>query len=642
MRHLLPSRRAWLDAPAELEPRGSPSSGSPSSPVVCSYNSRSSAPRCLGGGFDFATGSFDGGYRRDSRLGLPHDGHRCRKPRGAGMTEDERKDSAELTGESTFHDLVDAITDYAIFLLDSEGRIASWNVGACRVKGYSADEVIGQHFSIFYTPEDRAARRPEHNLNTVRALGRYEEEGWRVRKDGSRLWANVTITPLRDSQGKIRGFAKVTRDLTERREAQRTERQLLREQVARVAAERNRDRLEKSRLAAEAAAKRAEESNRLKDEFLATVSHELRTPLNAIVGWAAVLKQRTVGTPFAAGIDAIFRNGEAQARIIEDILDVSRVITGKLQLVPQELDLVDVVDEALEVVEPSAQARRITLTFWHDEPTAKLIGDPERLRQVVWNLFSNAIKFTPEGGSVDVTVTRSADGRSTLTVRDTGQGIAPEFLPYVFDRFRQAEGSSTRRVGGLGLGLALVRHIVELHGGQVSVDSAGLGQGSTFEVSFPVHALAVVERHTPRPTRAASPPPPAACRLDGLKVLIVDDDPDSREVLADALADAGAEVEAADSAERGFQRYVSAVPRIVVSDIAMPDEDGYSLARRIRAHQVEHGRDTPLIALSAFTRSQDKARAKQAGFSEYLTKPVVPSELIAVLARFSAAPQPAW
>jgi PAS domain S-box-containing protein len=494
--------------------------------------------------------------------------------------------------------LIDAITDYAIFRLDAQGRIASWNAGASRVKGYSAEEAIGNHFSIFYPAEDRAKGRPEAILELVRQQGRYEEEGWRVRKDGSRFWAGVTITPLRDEQGKIVGFAKVTRDLTERREAEEVERQLALEQAARVVAERTRDRLEESQRVAEAAAKRAEESNRLKDEFLATVSHELRTPLNAILGWATILKSRTAGTPLASATDAICRNAEAQARLIEDILDVSRIITGKLRIMPHEVDLVTIVDQAIQVVRPSAQAKTIHLSFRHEEPSIKLVGDAERLRQVAWNLLSNAIKFTQEGGLVEVTVQKNLDGRAVLRVRDTGQGIAREFLPYVFDRFRQEEGGSTRRMGGLGLGLAIVRHIVELHGGNVFVDSGGPGQGATFEALFPVQALADVDR-TERSQASADSSVGAwqLERLDGIRILVVDDDRDSRQLLTTALTDVGADVIAVESAEQGFECYLRSSPRVVVSDIAMPDEDGYSLAQRIRAHQAGTTKSTPLIAL---------------------------------------------
>jgi PAS domain S-box-containing protein len=536
--------------------------------------------------------------------------------------------------EVSFHDLVDAITDYAIFRLDAEGRIASWNPGASRVKGYSAGEAIGQHFSIFYTAEDRALGRPEQILQTVRQTGRFEEEGWRVRKDGSRFWAGVTITPLRDEAGQILGFAKVTRDLTERREAEETERQLAVEHAARVVAERTRDRLEASQRAAEAAAKRAEESNRLKDEFLATVSHELRTPLNAILGWAAIIKSRTAGTPLAAGAEAICRNAEAQARLIEDILDVSRIITGKLRLVSQEVDLVAVIDEALQVVQPSANAKSIRLSFVHEEPSIKLLGDAERLRQVAWNLLSNAIKFTPQGGSVQVSLEANVDGRALFRVRDTGQGIATEFLPYVFDRFRQEEGGTTRRMGGLGLGLAIVRHIVELHGGTVSVDSRGPGQGASFEALFPIPALASAADAREALGSAVAPAGPSE-RLDGIKVLVVDDDQDARALLTTALTDVGADVTAADSAEQGFESYLRVAPRVVVSDIAMPDEDGYSLAERIRAHQAGGRGATPLIALSAFTRNRDKERARRAGFSAYLTKPVSASKLITLIAEVS-------
>jgi PAS domain S-box-containing protein len=548
------------------------------------------------------------------------------------------QDAAADDDEASFHALVDAITDYAIFRLDADGVIATWNAGARRVKGYSAEEAIGAHFSMFYTAEDRAAGKPEHILEVVRTQGRYAEEGWRVRKDGTRFWAGVVLTPLLDQQGQLRGFAKVTRDLTERREAEAVERQLVLEQAARAMAEDTRDRLEASQHAAEVAAKRAEESNRLKDEFLATVSHELRTPLNAILGWGMVLEKRLAGTPLEAGIEAICRNARAQARIIEDILDVSRIITGKLRISAQKIDLVEVVGEAMGVVKPSAQAKNIDFAFVHEEASTKVVGDAERLHQVVWNLLSNAIKFTDEGGSVRVSLRRNADGRAVLRVADTGHGIAREFLPYVFDRFRQQEAGTTRRLGGLGLGLAIVRHIVELHGGSVAAHSAGEGRGATFDVIFPIHALvgsesAIVSETTHAPPQALG----EGFALNGITILIVDDDRDSRELLAEALTDAGADVSVAESAEQGFASYLTTRPSIVVSDIAMPGEDGYSFARRIRAHEVGQSMaPTPLIALSAFTRAEDKLRAEHAGFSAHLSKPIVANELVELIAQVSA------
>jgi PAS domain S-box-containing protein len=562
------------------------------------------------------------------------------RPSGAHLPEANVRQLAQQADdeEASFHALVDAITDYAIFRLDAHGVIATWNVGAHRVKGYSADEAIGAHFSMFYTAEDRAAGKPEHILEVVRSQGRYAEEGWRVRKDGTRFWAGVVLTPLLDEQGQVRGFAKVTRDLTERREAEAVERQLVLEQAARAVAEDTRDRLEASQRDAERAVRRAEESNRLKDEFLATVSHELRTPLNAILGWGMVLEKRLAGTPLESGVEAICRNARAQARLIEDILDVSRIITGKLRISAQKIDLVEVIGEAMSVVKPSAQAKNIDFGFAHEEASIKVVGDAERLHQVVWNLLSNAIKFTDEGGSVRVSLRRSADGRAVLRVADSGHGIAPEFLPYVFDRFRQQEAGTTRRLGGLGLGLAIVRHIVELHGGSVAAHSPGEGRGASFDVIFPIHALVEPEATFVSETAHARPESRRErFALDGITVLIIDDDRDSREVLAETLTDAGADVSVAESAQQGFASYVATGPSVVVSDIAMPDEDGYSFARRIRAHQAARGiPPTPLIALSAFTRVEDKLRAEQAGFSAHVSKPIVANELVNLIAKVSA------
>jgi signal transduction histidine kinase/ActR/RegA family two-component response regulator len=426
------------------------------------------------------------------------------------------------------------------------------------------------------------------------------------------------------------------------------ERKLALEQAARAEAERHRDRLEASRIAAEeakraaeAAARRAEESNRVKDEFLATVSHELRTPLNAILGWSTLLRGKAAGSPFASGLDAICRNAQAQARIIEDILDVSRIITGKLRILPGDVDLIAIVKEGLEIVEPSAYAKRIKLSFEHEERAAKLVGDAERLRQVVWNLLSNAVKFTGEDGQVLIKLTRDPDGRIVLSVRDDGIGISPEFLPYVFDRFSQAESSTTRRFGGLGLGLSIVRHIVELHGGRVSVSSDGVGKGSTFTIVFPVRALLTIANETPNAQAKSPQLDPAAAarsRLAGVKALLVDDDDEAREMLSALLGDEGADVRTANSTSGAIEVFATFAPDVVISDIAMPDQDGYDLARSIRA-QDGRGPPVPIVALSALTRGQDRVRAHEAGFSDYLSKPVDRELLIETIARLTQGPR---
>lgn len=548
------------------------------------------------------------------------------------VTAQKQLDEALRASEERFHRLVDAVTDYAIFMLDTDGRVATWNVGAARIKGYTATEIIGTHFEAFYTPEDRAAGKPARVLDVVRREGRFEDEGYRLRKDGKAFWANVVITSLENARGELSGFVKVTRDLTERRHAEQTERDLVRAEAARVAAESServvRDsetRAQESAKLAEAAAARAEEANRMKDEFLATVSHELRTPLNSIVGWAFILRERNKDPGCEPAVEAIHRNAQAQVRIVDDILDVSRIITGKLALDPQPMDLTLVVREALDVIAPSATAKNVHVDFTVEEALPAYVGDSERLRQVAWNLLSNAVKFTPRGGAVRVML-GSAEGACVLTVSDTGSGIAKDVLPRVFDRFTQADSSSTRRFGGLGLGLAIVRHVVELHGGTVHAASEGEGRGATFTVVLPVRT----ERG---PTDAGGGlqiggrAKEAEKLLRARTVLVVDDDEDARFLLESLLLAQGATVLVAASVSAARKALARGGVDVVVSDIGMPGEDGFALARTLN----EGGQPLPAIALTAFASPEDRRRALEAGFSSYLAKPVDPEGLVAAI-----------
>jgi PAS domain S-box-containing protein len=854
----------------------------------------------------------------------------------ASKDEQERLHQAE----QRFHHLVDAITDYAVFMLDGNGRVATWNLGAEKIKGYSAHDVIGQHFSIFYTPEDRADRKPERVLQTVRGEGRFEDEGWRVRKGGSRFWANVIVTGLRDKDGHLIGFAKITRDLTVRREAENNERRLSKEQAARELAEEAEQRIrvseeryravsrrlevilegvadgimvqersgrllfantaaarvcgfhsvaeltqasgkevfarfrildeddapfdidnlpgrralrgeqppptllrvrerssgrewwslvratavlgsdgrpelainifhdvtaqrrheqqtkwladataalglsldrektlsklasalvpglgdwcsihlldggelqnlavahidptkvaaarlyrekypsapneargiwnvirggrsevyndiseelltrsaqspehlevlravgmkavvvapirirgdvvgaisivsaesdrrydesdvalveelgrrvglavENAQLykAAQDAATRAEEASRVKDEFLATVSHELRTPLNAIVGWSTLLKERVQDPGISKPIDVIYRNAQSQVKIIEDILDLSRVITGKLSLEPKPTDLVAIARDTLEVVRPSAIAKEVTLEFRPPVECCLLVADPERIRQVIWNLLSNAVKFTGGGGKVQLCV--SQDGPNiVLTVRDTGKGIEPTFLPFVFERFRQADSSKARRAGGLGLGLSLVRHIVELHGGRVAADSEGPGRGSSFVVTLPVRAgFSSVPPDQPSSPRWDELLKQPSMTLATVRVLIVDDEADARDLIASALVDAGACVETARSAPEGFDQLKQHRPDVLISDIGLPGEDGLSFIARVRGLTAAEGGRVPALALTAYAGEADRTQALTAGFTSHIGKPVAPAALVSAV-----------
>ena len=369
---------------------------------------------------------------------------------------------------------------------------------------------------------------------------------------------------------------------------------------------------------------RAEEASRAKDEFLATVSHELRTPLAAILGWTRLLRRGGLSAEKQLrALDTLERNARAQTRLVEDLLDVSRIVSGKTRLNVETANLARIVESAVDSVRPGADGRGVRLDA--SVVPCTVSGDPERLHQILWNLLSNALKFTPRGGRVSVTLL-SDERTATVSVSDTGQGIRPDFLPHVFERFRQADATSTRAHGGLGLGLAIVRHLVELHGGTVWVSSSGEGQGATFTVQFP---LALPESLEPRTSEAATP---SKVNLSGLRLVVVDDEPDSREMLTSTLEAHGAQVVAFPGAEETL-RWLAANPAdLLLSDVAMPWMDGCALIREIRRTGPGVSRAIPALALSAFARPEDRRRALEAGFQDYLTKPVEPEVLLARVA----------
>lgn len=383
----------------------------------------------------------------------------------------------------------------------------------------------------------------------------------------------------------------------------------------------------------------AREANRIKDEFLTTLSHELRTPLTAILGWARVL--RTGPAELARterGLEVIERNVLAQARLIDDLLDVSRIITGKLRLAVRATNLAPVIEAALESMRPAAEAKEIGIRFERDlaEGEDELIGDPDRLQQVVWNLISNAIKFTPPRGRVSVRLSRLGPDFE-VCVTDSGKGIPPAFLPSVFDRFQQADSSTTRAHGGLGIGLAIVRHLVELHGGSVSAASGGEEQGATFQVRLPAVALGVtaLEKERILPAESAPIPQSGSADLTGLRVLLVEDERDGRDLLTETVRAAGAETLSAESAREAFEAFARFRPDVLVSDVAMPIEDGYSLVRRLRRLAPEDGGRVPAIAVSAYAREEDRIRSLAAGFQQHISKPLDPAELVGAIARLA-------
>jgi signal transduction histidine kinase/ActR/RegA family two-component response regulator len=377
----------------------------------------------------------------------------------------------------------------------------------------------------------------------------------------------------------------------------------------------------------------AEDANRLKDEFLSTVSHELRTPLTAITGWAQMLRSgRLDAAKSARALETILRSARSQSEIIDDLLDVSRLITGRMRLYVAPLKLGSVIDAAVEAVRPAAEAKGIHLSVLLDPAAEAVSGDAERLQQVVWNLLSNAVKFAPKGGRVEVRLER-ADSHFEIIVADNGQGIKSEFLPYVFERFRQEDGGMSRRQGGLGLGLAIARHIVELHGGTVHAASEGLGKGATFTVALPIASVRAVSpdelRDTAAGVRLAPENPPS---LLGVRALFVDDEADVRELITMMLAQGGAEVRTVASATEALAACDEWQPDILIADIGMPEEDGYTLMKKLRARESERGGHIPAIALTAYRRQEDRLRALSVGYESYVPKPVEPEELLAVVA----------
>jgi signal transduction histidine kinase/ActR/RegA family two-component response regulator len=378
----------------------------------------------------------------------------------------------------------------------------------------------------------------------------------------------------------------------------------------------------------------AETATRARDEFLASVSHELRTPLTSIIGWIQLLHEETDPAQVAEGLETIERNARAQSRLIEDILDFSRINAGKLRLEVRPVELIDVIGAAVEIVRPAADAKGVTLETVLDSSSGLVSGDADRLQQVVWNLLSNAVKFTPRGGRVQVRLER-VTSHSELTVSDTGEGISKEFLPFVFDRFSQADSTSSRKHGGLGLGLGIVRHLVELHGGTVQAFSSGLDQGSTFVVRLPL----IVAQPVPRVVEHGASARAELGDLSGVAVLVAEDNDDARKLLTTIFERCGATVEAAENVPAALERLSRFRPDIIVSDIEMPGEDGYSLMTKVRAQETPEGR-IPAIALTAYTRSPDRVRALAAGFQMHMAKPVEPTELVAAVKSLLSTSRP--
>jgi PAS domain S-box-containing protein len=518
-------------------------------------------------------------------------------------------------------------SDDAIIGKDLNSNITSWNQGAERIFGYSAEEMIGTSI-MRLIPLERQGEEKEI-LSCLKRGERFEHfETVRITKEGRQLHVSLAISPIKDANGRVVGASKIARDITDRK---LSEEALRKAQKVAEAANADRQRLLESERAARSEAERA---SYMKDEFLANLSHELRTPLNAVLGWATALRAPHFPIEeLEQGLETIERNARVQAQIIEDLLDMSRIISGKVRLDVQRVDLPTVVAAGIDTVRAAASAKGVRLQTIIDPLNAPVTGDPNRLQQVFWNLLSNAIKFTPKGGRVQVLLER-VDSHLEVSIVDTGEGISPEFLPYVFDRFRQADASTTRRHGGLGLGLAIVKQLVELHGGSVRVKSSGTGKGATFIVSLPMTALHLPQEPWERGHPQSKPldlPSVPAISLNNVSVLVIDDELDARNLLKLLLESAGAVVCLAPSAEQGMEHLLTKSVDVLICDIGMPDVDGYSLIRRVRALGDGEKSEVAAVALTAYARLEDRTEAMSAGFQNHLAKPVEPAELLAVV-----------
>jgi PAS domain S-box-containing protein len=503
--------------------------------------------------------------------------------------------------------------DDAIISKNLESIVMTWNPAAERMFGYTAQEMIGQ--SIMKIIPAELANEETEIISRIRSGERLEHfETRRLRKDGTEFHVSITVSPIRDDDGTIIGASKIARDISEKK----------------MWEQRITDALEDARRARH----QGEVASRMKDEFLATVSHELRTPLTAIVGWVRMLRSGNLPSERAEqALEVIDRNVRSQAQLIEDLLDISRITMGKLRLDVRPVQPASVIHAAVESLIVAADARRIRIQTILDSHAGPISGDFERLQQVVWNLLSNAIKFTPKGGRVQVILER-VNSHIELRVSDTGKGIKPEFLPFVFERFSQAEDISTRSHSGLGMGLAISKAIIELHGGSITVFSEGEGKGTSFTVSIPIMAVSrdssPAERVHPKVwTEISVTCPP---EISGLKVLVVDDDSDTCEMIRAVLEQCGGIVKTALDAENALDAFRSWKPAVVISDIGLPEVDGYELVRRIRDDERPTGARTPAVALTAFARIEDRVKALAAGYQMHVAKPVEPGELLTIVA----------
>ncbi len=491
-----------------------------------------------------------------------------------------------------FHILVDSVEEYAIYLLDPNGNVISWNTGAEKIKGYSTEEIVGKNFASFYTADDVAAGKPQRNLREASRRGYIRDQGLRVRKDGSTFEAEVIITALRDDTGKIRGFSKVTRDITD----QIRSREFEAEKIV------------------------AQKASKAKDDFLAALSHELRTPLTPALAAATYLQDNAEKLPpeFVEDVEIIKRNVQLQARLIDDLLDLTRIARGKLHLELEDCDVHRIVENAIEMAHSAIAAKQLNVATELEAKEYHILADCIRLQQVFWNLINNAVKFTSQGGQITIRTFNDKSERFHLEITDTGIGIEPQRLASLFQPFEQTDPSVTRQFGGLGLGLAISKRLVDLHHGRIEADSRGRSFGATFKVTLdtlPQGSAAIGLNH--RVGGKTSKP---------LRILLVEDHQDTRRTLSRLLTHFGHNVVTADNVEGGIGIMSSDNIDVVLCDIGLPDGSGYEVAAQARAKG-----HIKAIALTGFGTEQDVQRSKEAGFDFHLVKPINFQELQTVL-----------
>jgi len=514
--------------------------------------------------------------------------------------------------QNRYSSLVELSPD-AVFV-EADGKFVYLNAAAMAMFGATrVEEMLGRSSLEFVAMESRdAARARQAALRKIGDAAAPSAEQW-IRADGVSVpvEATASVVPWKGGLANL----VILRDVSERRRAEDEKTRLLENERAARAL--------------------AEHASRMKDDFLATLSHELRTPLNAILGWAQILRQTdSSADDLRQGLETIERNARAQTQLIADLLDMSRITSGRLQLDIQRVPPNTFVDSAIDTMRTAAEAKNINLVTQIDPFTGPIAGDPARLQQVVWNLVSNAVKFTPRGGRVNVDVAR-VDGSVQIAVTDSGEGIRGEFLPYVFDRFRQADASTTRRHGGLGLGLAIVKQLVELHGGSVYAESDGEGRGARFIVMLPLAATQPTAEDPLKLPPVSEAPASLAPSLGGVTVLVVDDEPDALRLIRRVLEGCGAQVLTAESADAAINLLRLNKPAVLVSDIGMIGRDGYDLIREVRSLSEAEGGRIPAVALTAFARSEDRTRAMISGYQVHIAKPVEPDELTATVASLS-------